>query len=58
MFFFCISASYFLEMFTSIRPICNQTAKGAVLDPVTFPGMGPLTGKYVSETRKNINFLI
>ena len=31
---------------------------GTGLDPVTFPGMGPLRGKYVSETAKNIDFLI
>ena len=50
--FFSISASYFLEMFTSIRPICNQTANGTVSDPVTFPGMGPLQGNMSRKRRK------
>ena len=31
---------------------------GKGLDPVTFPGMGPLREKYVSETLKNSNFLL
>ena len=31
---------------------------GTGLDPVTFPGMGPLRGKYVSETTKNSDFII
>ena len=31
---------------------------GTGLDPVTFPGMGPLSGKYVSETTKNSVFVI
>ena len=31
---------------------------GTGLDPVTFPGMGPLRGKYVSETTKNSDFVI
>ena len=30
---------------------------GTGLDPVTFPGMGSLMGKYVSETAKNSDFL-
>ena len=29
---------------------------GTGLDPVTFPGMGPLRGKYVSETDKKYRF--
>ena len=44
-------------MFMSIRKICNQTAKGTGLGPVTFPGMEPLTGKYASEMTKNSHFL-
>ena len=36
----------------------NQTVMGTGLDPVTFPGMGPLSGKYVSETTKNSVFVI
>ena len=51
--FFCISASYFLDMFTSIRPIFIQNANGTVLDPVTFPGMGPLQGN-MSRKRRQI----
>ena len=39
-------------MFMSVRLICNQTAVEKGLDPVTFPGMGPLKEKYVSETPK------
>ena len=31
---------------------------GTGLDPVTFPGMGTLSGKYVSETTKNSVFVI
>ena len=38
--------------------IYNQTVMGTGLDPVTFPGMGPLRGKYVSETTKNSDFII
>ena len=52
-FFFCILASYFLEMFISIRYICNQTAMGTGLDPVTFPGMGPLRGNLCLENYEN-----
>ena len=33
----------------SIRYIYNQTVMGTGLDPVTFPGMGPLRGNYVPE---------
>ena len=42
----------------SIRQIYNQTVMGTGLDPVTFPGMGPLRGTYVSETTKNSDFAI
>ena len=42
----------------SISYIYNQTVTGTGLDPVTFPDMGPLRGKYVSETTKNSDFVI
>ena len=37
-------------MFMSVRQIYNQAVRGTGLEPVTFPGMGPLREKYVSET--------
>ena len=54
--FFYISASYFLDMFMSIRDKCNPTAMGTGLDLVTFPCMGPQRGKNVSETTKTAIF--
>ena len=47
-----MSALNFHEMLISIRKICNQTAMATGLDPVTFPGMGSVRGKYVFETTK------